>query len=100
VADRPGKIIGIATAVDPSNVDDITGWAYGFCRQTPFAMLRDLNRRTPQSDDEIAAAVTKDLPDTTREASHKAGRRGLADQRRHGTGLVAPVKADDDAPRE
>jgi hypothetical protein len=99
VADRPGKIIGIATAVDPSNLDDITDWAYWFCRQTPFEMLRELNRLTAPSDDEIAAAVTKGLPNTTREASQKACRRGLADQRRHGTGLVAPVKADDDERR-
>jgi hypothetical protein len=96
VADRPGKIIGIATAVDQSNLDDITGWAYWFCRQTPFEVLRDLNRLAALSDDEIAAAVTKDLPDTTREASHKACQRGLADQRRHGTGLVASVNADDE----
>jgi hypothetical protein len=97
MADRPGKVIGIARAVDTSNLDDITGWAYWFCRQTPFEMLADLNRLTDPPDGEIATVVTADLPDATRDAARDACRRGLVDQRRHGTGLGASVTTDDQA---
>jgi hypothetical protein len=95
MSDPPRKLVGIVEEVDQCDVDDVSGWAYEFCRSTPADVIVATHDLAGSSDDDLADAVTRRLPPITRDAARAACKRGLAEQRRS----VAPTPTSAATPR-